>query len=76
MKLYLSSYHLCKEPARLSSLPAKNKRVAVIRNALVQYTDGPRLKEGLEREINDLRAIGLRPESLDLRNFFWKDRRP
>lgn len=48
----------------------------MIRNALDQYTDGPRLKEGLEREINDLRAIGLRPESLDLRNFFWKDRRP
>jgi len=72
MKLYLSSYHLCKEPARLSSLPAKNKRVAVVRNALDQYTDGPRLKEGLEREINDLTAIGLLPEPLELRNYFGK----
>lgn len=72
MKLYLSSYHLCKDPARFSVLPAKNKRVAVVRNALDQYTDGPRLKEGLEREINDLTAIGLLPEPLDLRKFFGK----
>jgi len=72
MKLYLSSYHLCKEPARLSSLPAKNKRVAVVRNALDQYTNSSRLKEGLEREINDLTRIGLFPEPLDLRNYFGK----
>jgi len=60
----------------LSSLPAKNKRVAVVRNALDQYTDGPRLKEGLDREINDLTAIGLLPEPLDLRNFFGKAEDP
>lgn len=72
MKLYLSSYHLCKEPARLSSLPAKNKRAAVVRNALDQCTDGPRLKDGLEREIDDLTALGLLPEPLDLREFFGK----
>jgi len=45
MKLYLSSYHLCKEPLRLSGLSAKNKKVAVIRNALDIYTDPKRLDE-------------------------------
>jgi dipeptidase E len=72
MKLYLSSYHLGQEPLRLSSLPAKNKRVAVVRNALDQYTDVERLKNGLERELKDLTAIGLLPEPLDLRLFFGK----
>jgi len=72
VKFYLSSYHLCKEPFRLSALPAKNKRVAVIRNALDVYTDAERLKKGLEGELNDLNAIGLLPEALDLRLFFGK----
>ena len=72
MKLYLSSYHLCNEPTRLSSLPAKNKRVAVVRNALDQYTDAGRLREGLEEELRDLAAIGLLPTPLDLRSFFGK----
>jgi len=72
MKLYLSSYHLCNEPTRLSSLPAKNKRVAVVRNALDQYTDAGRLREGLEEELRDLAAIGLLPTPLDLRLFFGK----
>jgi dipeptidase E len=72
MKLYLSSYHLCKEPARLSSLPAKNKRVAVVRNALDLHTDAVRLKAGLDGELRDLAAIGLIAEPLDLRHFFGK----
>ena len=72
MKLYLSSYHFCKEPERLAALAAKNKRVAVVRNALDQYTDSERLAKGLERELIDLRNIGLSPESLDLRQFFGK----
>lgn len=73
VKLYLSSYHLCKEPSRLSALPTKNRRVAIIRNALDFYTDAKRLKEGLEREIADMEAIGLLPEPLDLRQFFGKE---
>jgi hypothetical protein len=59
VKLYLSSYHLCKEPSRLSALSAKNRRVAIIRNALDIYTDTKRLREGLEREAADMEAIGL-----------------
>lgn len=74
MKLYLSSYHLCKDPLRLSALSAKNKKVAVIRNALDVYTDEKRLNEGLKRELGDLSAIGLSPEPLDLRLFFGKSK--
>lgn len=73
MKLYLSSYHLCKEPSRLSALPAKNRRVAIICNALDAYTDAERLKEGLEREIANMETLGLLPEPLDLRQFFGKE---
>ncbi len=73
MKLYLSSYHLCKEPSRLSALYAKNRRVAIIRNALDIYKDEKRLREGLEREVGDMEAIGLLPEPLDLRQFFGKE---
>ena len=73
MKLYLSSYRLCKEPSRLSALCAKNGRVAIIRNALDIYKDEKRQREGLEREVADMEAIGLLPEPLDLRQFFGKE---
>ena len=73
MHLYLSSYHLCGEPSRLVALPAKNRRVAVIRNALDVYTDAVQLKKGLEREIADFEGIGLLPEALDLRAFFGRE---
>jgi dipeptidase E len=73
VKLYLSSYRLGKEPSGLSALCAKNRRVAIIRNALDIYTDEKRLREGLEREVADMEAIGLLPEPLDLRQFFGKE---
>jgi dipeptidase E len=70
VKFYLSSYHLCNEPWRLSALRAKNNRVAVVQNALDAYTDLEKRKSGLEGEFADLKAIGLVPEELDLRVFF------
>jgi len=73
VKLYLSSFHLGKEPSRLSALPARNKRVAIIRNALDMYTDAEGLNAGLERESADLEALGLLPEPLDLREFFGRE---
>ncbi len=72
MKFYLSSYHLCNEPSRLSALRAKNSKVAVVQNALDASTDLERRKSVLEREFADLKAIGLFPEELDLRGFFGK----
>jgi dipeptidase E len=70
MKLYLSSYHLCDRPSRLAALPAKNRKVAVIRNALDVYPDDERRRHGLEAEFADLAGLGLIPDSLDLRLFF------
>jgi dipeptidase E len=70
VKFYLSSYHLCDQPERLSTLEAKNKKVGVIQNALDAYSDSERREYGLRREFADLKAIGLAPEELDLRRFF------
>jgi dipeptidase E len=72
VKFYLSSYHLCDEPQRLSALEAKNNRVAVVQNALDAYTDLERRERGLQREFADLKAIGLVAEELDLRLFFGR----
>jgi dipeptidase E len=72
VKSYLSSYHLCDQPKRLSALAAKNNRVAVVQNALDAYTDLERRRIGLQREFADLKAIGLTTEELDSRLFFGK----
>ena len=72
MKFYLSSYHLCDEPERLSALGAKNNRVAVVQNALDAYTDLERRERELQREFADLKAIGLVAQELDLRLFFGR----
>jgi dipeptidase E len=72
VKFYLSSFHLCDDPKRLSALGAKNNRVAVVQNALDAYTDLGGRKSGLQHEFADLKAIGLVAEELDLRLFFGK----
>lgn len=73
MKLYLSSYRLGDHPEQLVSMIGENKKVMVISNALFS-TDAERLAQGREREINDLRGIGLDPEELDLREYFGKSK--
>jgi len=49
---------------------AGEKRIGVIRNSLDFSNDQERLREGREREFNDLRNLGLFPEELDLRDYF------
>lgn len=73
MKLYLSSYRLGDHPEQLGAMLGENKKVMVISNALFS-TDAERLAQGREREINDLRGIGLDPEELDLREYFGKSK--
>jgi dipeptidase E len=46
--------------------------VAVVQNALDAYPDVGRREIGLQRELADLKAIGLVAEELDLRQFFGK----
>jgi dipeptidase E len=70
MKLYLSSYRIGSRGAELAGLLGGQKRIAVIRNALDFSTDAERLREGRDREISSLAALGITAEELDLRSYF------
>ena len=70
MKLYLSSYRLGNEAERLKRLVSGEKRIGVIRNALDFSNNLERLEQGRVREFNDLKELGLYPESVDLRDYF------
>ena len=70
MNLYLSSYRLGEKSEVLRSMVKGARRVAVIRNALDFSSDAERLESGRQRELNDLRSLGLDPIELDLRSYF------
>ncbi|MGD8404139.1 MAG: Type 1 glutamine amidotransferase-like domain-containing protein [Anaerolineales bacterium] len=70
MKLYLSSYRIGSSPDVLANLISGKKRIAVIRNSLDFSNDTERLKRGREREFDNLTALGLKPDEIDLRNYF------
>lgn len=71
MRLCLSSYRLS-HPTELSDLVGNgNRRAAVIANPSDSYPPQGR-QERLDREINDIKAIGCVPEELDLRDYFGK----
>jgi dipeptidase E len=70
MKLYLSSYHLGNNPKLLLNLIGENKNVAMIPNAMDFMTDLKLLKEKLDENLNELKRLGLKPEIVDLRNYF------
>jgi dipeptidase E len=72
MKMYLSSYRLGDHPEQLINLIGPNKKVAVIANAVDFGDDLERRKLGVQREIDDLKGVGLQPEELDLRDYFGK----
>lgn len=71
MKLYLSSFRLGNNPERLAGLLSSNKKAAVIINAM-DFLENEIRKEKLEKEIEDLRSIGIMGEELDLRDYFGK----
>ena len=72
MKFYLSSYEIGKETKKLRQMLPKNKRTALISNALDCYTDLKRREKGDKKSLSQLRSVGLRPEVLDLRNYFGR----
>ena len=72
MKLYLSSYKIGKEVEMLKILTSKNKRTALIPNALDFATDLEKRSKSLQSDIDELQAAGLEPELLDLRDYFGK----
>ncbi len=69
MKLYLSSYGLGNQPEKFTSLIDGNKRTAIIANAWDLSTPEERAG-GLPEKLKVLRRLGLKPEELDLRDYF------
>lgn len=69
MRLYLSSYKLGDHPEQMLSLIEGAKKTAIIMNALDNVLP-ERRAERLQEEITNLTGLGLRPEELDLRDFF------
>lgn len=72
MKLYLSSYKFGNNIQSLANTMSDNKSIAIIQNALDAYTDLDRRKASLQNDIDGLAEIGLKPEELDLRNYFTR----
>ena len=69
MRLYLSSQRLGTAPGELVSLLDGRTRIAVIANAADDVP--PTKRRGrVEREMADLREIGLDPSEIDLRDHF------
>lgn len=71
MRLYLSSYGLGNKPEEMLPLIGQNKHTAVIVNAQDNVSPENR-SERLQREVNNLTGLGLKPEEIDLRNYFDK----
>lgn len=71
MKLYLSSYQIGKDPDKLTALVGKNKRVAVICNA-IDSLKGVERKDRVERELKAMSDLGFKPEEIDLKDYFNK----
>jgi dipeptidase E len=69
VRLYLSSFRLGTEPEYLVRLAGADARVAVIANAIDDEPAVIRLQK-VSDEIRALQRLGLRPEELDLRQFF------
>ena len=72
MKFYLSSYRIGNETKKLKKMIPKNKKTALISNALDCYSNIKRRKRSEQRNIKELTKVGLNVELLDLRNYFYQ----
>jgi dipeptidase E len=68
VRLYLSSFRLGDQPQRLVELARGDLTVAVIANACDRQDPGPR-RESVQRELDDLTALGFEAVEIDLRDF-------
>ncbi|RAG83893.1 peptidase [Streptacidiphilus pinicola] len=71
MRLYLSSFRLGNHPERLLALLGDTGPgdLTVVANA-IDHVEPDVRRAGVEREFQDLTALGFRPRELDLRDFF------
>lgn len=75
MKLYLASYRLGEYPEKFKDLlvsVTKNKKVALITNALDFTNNYFELTKSVQRDKRDIEALGLEVEQIDLREYFGK----
>lgn len=72
MKLYLSSYHLGDNPQVLVEMVGKNKKAAVIPNALDNMEDKKLLEEKIQANMDELKNLGFKPEVINLKKYFGK----
>jgi len=72
VRLYLSSFRLGDRPEHLVRLAGEAARVAVVANSIDGAPADIR-REGVQRELDDLRGLGLRPYELDLRDLAGAD---
>ena len=71
MRLYLSSQGLGSAPEELVDLLDGGTRIAVIANGA--YLDDPaKQRRRVEREVTELRELGLDPAEFDLRDYFGR----
>ena len=69
MRMYLSSFRLGDHPERLVALLDQPGPAAVVANAIDDAPDDVR-REGVELELDALRALGIDGHELDLRDYF------
>lgn len=74
MKLYLSSYRIGNETAKLLEMLNGKKKIGYISNAMDFTTDSERRSKGEQVDINELNAIGLEIERIDLKEYFGKEK--
>lgn len=74
MKLYLSSYKFGNDSQKLAEMVGGEKKIAVISNSRDYSTDKERRKTSEEAEIKGLQELGLDAFSLDLRDYFGKEK--
>ncbi len=73
MKFYLSSFKLGNKTEQLKEFFSSNPKVAYIPNALdFSDADPARRSSHVASDINDLKALGLDVQELDLRNYFGR----
>lgn len=71
MRLYLSSFRLGNKPEELLKLLDGKTKTAVINNA-VDFISHEERVSSYQREVVDLKSLGLEPTEVDLRNYFGK----
>lgn len=72
MRLYLSSFHLGKQPEIFAELVGDNKKIAMILDAGDAMPQEMRL-DRVSRQAEELKAIGLDGVDVDLRSYFNRE---